>query len=172
MGLVLGSHANPTAIDDIVSVPDDAGRVLIMNPSRLASDDAGIDLLPGGAQDFTDAWVDLGPEIAMHGYNSVNVGVSIDINLSTGVQFRWLEKFASAAVSEYPAQIETVLTAKTELRPDVIQVIDTTPAADSFVPFVHVVSSAIPYLQLQVRALVPSGTPGSILTAEYARGWV
>jgi len=168
MGLVLGSHANPTAIDDIVSVPDDAGRVLIMNPDHLASDDAGIDLLPGGAQNFTDAWVDLGPEIAMHGYSNATLFLTLDINDDSDLRIRFLAKHESGGTEEYPLPTETA-------GAGVIAVEDAyyefTDDVDQLIPVPVSTSGSVPYVQAQIqRGVNGAGTAAQVDAAYYVRG--
>lgn len=62
----------------------------------------------GSAVTLTTSWADLGSEIQMHGFNSLGIWVTLDINSSNNARIRALVKLTSAATNEYQLPIKTV----------------------------------------------------------------
>jgi len=154
--------------DEAVSVADGAMRGLSLNPDRLASDDAGIDLLPGGAQLFTAAWVDVGPEIALHGYNAIKLWLTVDFSDSAGFRFRLLEKHESAGVEEY-IPVEIAVTGGVRLATQSYWELATN--ADQLVTLAYDTDGATPYLQLQIQVGTIGLGTAQLDSAYYTRGW-
>lgn len=137
------------------------------SPYPLRADDAAIPLIVA-AQDFTAAFVDLGPEIPMFGYNKLKLWLTFDINDSTDLQVRVLEKHESGGTEEYQSIIETYGTSDIKFQAGYWELnVD----ADGLYPLVYSGDGMTPYLQVQIKAgTLGGGTDAQMDAAYYTRG--
>lgn len=146
----------------------DFQRISEMNPYPLRkADGAGVELIPT-PQNFTGSWADLGGEIPTHGYNTITLWLTLDINDTLDARIRLLEKHESSGVEEYPPQIESIGASDVKIEPHYWEVnVD----ADQLFTVVRQLDGVVPYTQPQISAGTPGGTPGQITAAYYTRGW-
>lgn len=153
--------------DRATSLPEDARKMIDVAPYPLRSDDAGIPLITS-PQDFTAAWVDLGPEIPMYGWNTCGFYFTFDKNNAVNMRVRVLDKHESGGVEEYPSVIETYGTAVIAVEPAYWEL---TQDVDQLLPLTIKTNGLVPYVQVQIQAGTPGATPGQIDAAYYMRGW-
>ena len=147
--------------------PSDILKVVEGLPYPLRADSAGVPLITS-AENFTGSWVDLGPEIDCFGYNTLKLYLKLVINLTTGARVRVIDKQESGGAEEYNPQIETVGAASIAIQP---QYWEWTNNADQSTTLVYKTDGTTPFVQVQIQAAVPSGTPGQITLAHAVRGW-
>jgi hypothetical protein len=149
---------------------DDAGNhglVAEVDPYELRGDGAGVPLITV-AQTFTAGWVDLGPEISMFGYNALKLLLTFDINDSTDLQVRVLEKHESGGAEEFNTTIELVGTADVKFQPGYWEKTVDADSLDSLVYYPH---GSTPYVQVQIKAgVLGGGTAADMDAAAYVRG--
>jgi len=152
--------------DRAKSLPDNAILALIKNHYQLNGDSAGIEMITA-AQDFTASWVDLGPEIAMSGYNGLKLWLTVDINNTLAPRIRVVEKHESGGVEEYPGIIETYGSSDIKYESGYWE---RNVLVDALDPLIYKGDGLTPYVQPQILAGTVGATAGSILAAYYTRG--
>ncbi len=105
---VTGGELNVSILgpDRTHNQPADSVKTLVGNHYELNSDDGAVDLITA-AQNFTDAWVDIGNEIDLYGYSGLTLFFTLDINDDSDLRFRVLGKHESAGTEEYLLSIKT-----------------------------------------------------------------
>jgi len=148
------------------SDPGNHGLMAEVSPYPLRADSAGIELITA-AQDFTAAWADLGPEIPMFGYNKLKLWLTFDINDSTDLRVRVLEKHESGGVEEYEPIIETYSASDIKFEAGYWELnVD----ADVLHPLVYKGDGCTPYVQAQIMAgTLGVGVDAQIDAAYYTR---
>jgi hypothetical protein len=148
--------------------PGDFVNIAEVAPYELNSDDVATDLLPGGAQDFTAGWVDLSTEIAMFGYNTAKFYLDFDINDSTDLQFRVVEKDESGGVTEFKATIESPTASSVPFEPGYWELnVD----ADDQMTLMYKGKGNAPFIQAQIKAgTLGAGTDAQLDGAGVIRG--
>lgn len=131
-------------------------------------DAAPVNLLPGGAQNFTGAAADLGGEINAQGYNGIACAFTLDINDGTDCRLIVVYKNEAAGALEAPMVAVTEAAGVfTIVGPGYYEWgID----ADQNTPLV-IPTRGFPYLQLMIYAAVPGATPAQMDAATYLRFW-
>lgn len=129
--------------------------------------------LIAAAQNFTNAWADLGPEIALSGYTRLTVWLTIDVNDGYNLRLRCLGKHTPGAGLEYVMPI---------LKPDTTtagayviyaedEFIELTERVDQNMLFTWTIENTIPYVQIQVMAVTPGADPAQIDGAHVTYAW-
>ena len=155
------------AADRYANDPANAINTLVGNQVHLQSDDTGTDLLPGGPQTVTDAWLDIGPVRNVFGRSSSSGFFQVNIGDDEGIEFQALLLQDVTGVDEYPAQILTPLPALVEVRPHIYKLAND---VDQYVPLSVVMANEIVGVQWQVRRLVDGGGVDATIDAAYALG--
>ena len=137
------------------------------NRDPLMSDDSGTQLL-GTPLVLTVNYQDVGSRIACFGFTAIKCGVTIDINLSTGLEFQVLECFSQAGVEEYSGIIETPFSNVIKIHPAHWE--DDTDA-DKLIAVPFALDGITPWVQLQARVQVVGGAAAELDYVEYLRGW-
>lgn len=150
-----------------VSLPENAQMVLRQNQERYGSDDAGVALI-SAAQAFTDAWVNLGAEIPMHGWRSCVFYLTLDVNDDSDLRFRVLAKHESGGAEEYTFPILSPGSGVVAVQDEYFEFTDD---ADQLITIPVETLGAAPYLQAQIqRGVNGAGTAAQIDAAAYVRG--
>ena len=129
--------------------------------------------LIAAAQNITNAWADLGPEIALSGYTRVSIWLSVDINDGYNVRVRCLGKHTAASALEYVMPI---------LKPNTAtdgyfaiyaedEYIELNDDMDQNIMFTWVVENTVPYVQFQIMAATPGANPAQIDDAQITYAW-
>jgi len=138
-----------------------------VSPYPLRGDDAGIQLI-SAAQDFTAGWVDLGSEIPMFGYSKLKLWLTFDINDSTDLQVRVLEKHESGGTEEYDPALETYSASDIKFEAAYWEL---NTDADGLFTLVFNTDGCTPYIQVQIKAgTLGVGTDAQMDAAYYTRG--
>ena len=142
---------------------NDPGNHLLsaeVNHFPTQGDSAGVDLLAGGAQDFTAGWVDSGPELSLLFIGWLETFWTLNINDSTGLQVRLVEKHESGGAEEYPASVETYGVAAVAVQAGYHAV---TEDVDQLIPLTYKISGKYPIGQLQIKAgVLGAGVDASV----------
>lgn len=155
------------AMDRTLDFPSDVQKVAEAFPYPLRSDSAGVSMI-SAPQDVTTSWVDLGSEIPMHGFNTLKLWLTVDINNALDFRIRVLTKHESGGVEEYNPQIETVGAADVKIEPHLWEInVD----ADQLPELVYRGDGLTPFVQVQISAGTAGATAGQIDAAYYTRGW-
>ena len=154
-------------VDKYANTPGDFLKTADVDPYPLNADGAGVPLI-AAAQNFTAAWVDLGPEIAMFGYNMLKLLLTFEINDSTDLQVRVLEKQESGGTEEFNPATEVVSATKIDFQPGYWEkTLDT----DSLDTLLFKGLGTVPYVQVQIKAgTLGGGTAAQMDAAAYIRG--
>lgn len=118
------------------------------------------------SQDFTAAWADLGSgvEIDCRGYNKIRFYLTVDVNDSTGLQFRVMLKETAAATGEYSYKFQSASSGVVTQYDAVWNLGD----ADGYVEIsIDDLNGTVAYLQPQIIAAVVGGTAGQIDACKY-----
>lgn len=130
--------------------------------------------LIAAAQNITNAWADLGPEISLSGYTRLTLWLAVDNNDGYNVSIRCLGKHTAASAREYVMPI---------LKPDTTtagsyvvyaedEVIVLNDLVDQNIMFTWVIENTIPYVQLQIKGdWTGGGTAPAITYAEITYAW-
>ena len=128
--------------------------------------------LISSAQNYTMAWADLGPEIALQGYNYCCLWINHVNNQSTGTSFRALLKHTAGGTEEYPAPLlfdnVTVATFSSSMSPGYVR-LTTDTTQNVVLPFRTY--NAVPYIQFQCQSATTGSVSGS-LTGNAATAYV
>lgn len=119
------------------------------------------------AQTLTEDWADLGGEIETTDYSFFTSFISLDINDSEGVQFRYVYLLESGG-EEYPMQLKGVKTDKVLLSPVYFEV---TENIDQEIPIDTEIDKTVNLIKIQVKARETGVTPGQITKAIYRQGY-
>ncbi|KKN87430.1 hypothetical protein LCGC14_0258850 [marine sediment metagenome] len=138
-----------TGADRYANDPGNYGMFAEVGHFPTRGDSAGADLLPGGAQAFTAGWVDVGPEIGLLFIGWLETFWTLNINDSTGLQVRLVEKHESGGAEEYPASVETYGVAAVAVQAGYHAI---TADIDQLLPLSYKISGKYPVGQLQIKA--------------------
>jgi len=86
--------------DKAYDTPTAANRTFEIAPLWSKAVSAPISII-AAAQNFTNSWVDLGPEIATMGYSRIGLWLNVAVNNSTNMRIKCLAKHTSAGSNEY-----------------------------------------------------------------------
>jgi len=118
-------------------------------------------------QDVTAAWVDLGGEVDVKGFNRIAVWLNVDINDSLDIRIRALAKHTSAHADEFNLPIRTVSASDVKVEDEYFEFnVD----ADQFVVLAVELGNVIPLVQFQVQAGTVGATAGQIDSARITKG--
>lgn len=113
-------------------------------------------------QTLTDSWTDLGSEMALNGEECLKLWVDLDVNDSTGIQFRVLGRLVSEG-TEYESSILTDTTSKRNVEPEIYEIINN---VDQKCAIKMDEPCNIPFIQFQVKVTVVGAIAGKILTSD------
>jgi hypothetical protein len=124
------------------------------------------------AQNFSAAWSDLGPELALQGYTRMGTWIKLTIHDSTNVRLRLLAKHTSAGTNEYMLPITATDVSGTPFNLKVQgEYVELDADADQLILIKWEVDNFIPFVQLQVMAEVAGAVPGHIDEAHVTYGY-
>jgi hypothetical protein len=112
-------------------------------------------------QALTAVWADLGLEINCMDRHELSLWLALDINDSTGVQFRILGRGLDST-TWYSIPIETVASAKVTVA-EHVEEFATNADQNLIIPVV--VDDTVPIIKIQVLATVVGAAPGNIASA-------
>ena len=153
------------AADRDRNAPGNFKMIAEVNQAHLQSDSVGIDLLPGGAQTITDAFLDISPVQNVFGKSSASGLFQLDIGDDEGIEFRALLLQDPVGADEYPAQILSPLTDLVEVRPLIYNLANDT---DQYVPLSVPMAKEISGVQWQVRRLFDGAGVDAVIDAAFA----
>lgn len=143
----------------------DTDKVTLQNPCYSRTTDP--EPIIAAAQNFTNAYADLGYEVATAGYSDASLWLKITINNSVGVYVQILPKHTSAGTEEYSEVIKGVasglitLTTEQYLLPD----------ANGLYRIPLDLWNTTPYIQVQVKVTTVGVTAATIDTAYITKGF-
>lgn len=122
----------------------------------------GPQTIVSSAQNITAAWVDLGPELGVSGWESIGLWVDIDINDAQNVRLRALAKHTSGGDNEYSLPIKTVGTSDVKVEDEYLEL---NADADQKLLLGVVLGGLVPFVQFQVVAGTAGASAGQVETA-------
>lgn len=118
-------------------------------------------------QTLTNAYADLGAEVACSGYSYLGIWIKCTVQDSTGISVKALAKHTAAGTEEYNLPIQTVSTTEIAVTPEIV----TFPDGTNFLYLLVVnLFNVIPYVQFQVKFTTDGGDDATINTAYITRG--
>jgi hypothetical protein len=155
------------AADRFANLPGNHLLSAEVNPYETRGESAMIPLITA-PQNFTAAWADLGPEISLYGYNKLKLWLTLDINDSTDLRVRVVEKHESGGVEEYPMVLEAYNAADVRWQPGYWEMeVD----ADTLAPLIFRADGLTPVGQVQIMAgTLGVGTDAQMDAAGFTRG--
>ena len=118
------------------------------------------------AQAFTAAWVDLGSEISMLGYNKMCLWLKLDINDTNNPRIRAIAKLEKGGADEYIMQIKTVAASDVKIEDSYYEW--NVDADENSVLQVDT-DGLIPFVQLQIQAGTVGASAGEIDACEVTK---
>ena len=152
-----------------IPLPTGAGgeiRVGEVNPADTKY--IGPESLLAAAQNFTAAWVDVGPEIPTAGCTHLGVWLNLDVNDSLNMRIKALAKHTIAGTDEYELVIRTL--SATDVKVDA-GYIEFNTDADQKVLLCIPLDGVVPYVQLQILAGTVGGTAGQVDSLYATKAW-
>jgi len=131
--------------------------------------------LIAAAQNFTNAWVALGPELAVDGYTRVSLWANVDINDTVDAQIRCVGRHTTGG-SDFELPIYNPSVAGAAGTYVVLvegEAMELNDDVDQKLCLTWNIANTIPFVQFQIYAAAPGATPGQILVADTAvtYGW-
>jgi hypothetical protein len=127
------------------------------------------------AQNFTNGWAALGPEISVDGFTRATLWVNVDINDTTDARIRCVGRAVSGGSDfELPIYNPSVAgAAGTYVVLAEGEAIELNDDVDQKLVITWDIGNTIPFIQFQIYAAIPGASPGQILVADtYATyGW-
>jgi hypothetical protein len=128
----------------------------------------GPETLLAAAQNFTAAWVDVGPEIPTAGATHLGVWLNLDVNDSLDMRIKALAKHTTAGADEYEITIRTL--SATDIKVDA-GYIEFNTDADQKVILSIPLDGVVPFVQLQIQAGTAGATPGQVDSLYSTKAW-
>ena len=148
---------------------DPSGAVRMSEVQPPETKYTGPEAIIAAAQNFTDVWVELGPEIPTAGCTHLGIWLDLAINNSNDMRIKALAKHTAAGPNEYDLPIRVLSATDVKVEPGYIEF---NQDANQKVLMSVPLDGVIPFIQFQIKVgTLGAPTAAQVVTAYTTKAW-